>query len=193
MRPTEGLRKEHGIIMKMFAVLQSIGGMIDRYDAVMEAHLEQIMEFLTVFVDRCHHGKEEEILFPELVASKIPDEGEMVRVLVSEHLAGREIMEEMRRALDRLKQNIDEASPEFADVSSRYVNLFRQHIRRENGILFPVANERLSPDRQEQISKGFQKMENEKIGQGRYEAFHRLIEKLAEVYRPNPDKPELTI
>jgi len=184
MGPTEELRKEHGIIMRLFVVLQSIGGMIDRHDTAMEAHLEQIMEFLTVFVDRCHHGKEEEILFPELVASKIPDEGEMVRVLVSEHLAGREMMEEMRRALDRRKQHVDEASSEFADVSNRYVTLFRQHIRRENGILFPAVNERLSPDRQAQISKGFQKLEHEKIGQGRHEAFHRLIEELAEVYRP---------
>jgi hemerythrin-like domain-containing protein len=184
MRPTEELRKEHGIIMRLFAVLQSIGEMIDRHDAGMDAHLEQIMEFLTVFVDRCHHRKEEEIFFPELVRSKIPDEGEMVGVLVSEHLAGREIMEGMRRALDRRKQQVDEASPEFADVSNRYVKLFRQHIRRENGILFPMANERLSADRQEQISKGFQKLENEKIGQGRHEAFHGLIEKLEEVYRP---------
>ena len=44
MGPTEELRKEHGIIMRLFAVLQSIGGMIDRHDAGMETHLEQILK-----------------------------------------------------------------------------------------------------------------------------------------------------
>jgi hemerythrin-like domain-containing protein len=33
------------------------------------------MEFLTVFVDKCHHGKEEEFLFPALEAAGIAREG----------------------------------------------------------------------------------------------------------------------
>ena len=82
MTPTEELREEHGIIMRMFAILQRMGEMIEKPDSAVETNLEQIIEFLKVFVDQCHHGKEEEILFPELEKAQIPDEGEMIRKLV---------------------------------------------------------------------------------------------------------------
>jgi hemerythrin-like domain-containing protein len=34
-----------------------------------------MMEFLSVFADTCHHGKEEDFLFPGLEAAGIPNEG----------------------------------------------------------------------------------------------------------------------
>lgn len=37
--------------------------------------LKGIMEFLTVFVDKCHHGKEEDFLFPALEAAGIAKDG----------------------------------------------------------------------------------------------------------------------
>ena len=181
MTPTEELREEHGIIMRMFAILQRMGEMMEKRYSHAEKHLEQIMEFLKVFVDQCHHGKEEEILFPELENAKLPDEGRMVRELISEHLAGREIVEEMGRALEKRKQQADEATSEFVEASNRYVKLFRRHIRKENGMLFPEVNKRLSKDKQVEISMGFQNLEHEKIGEGRHEVFHSLIKALEKI------------
>ncbi|HVP22916.1 MAG TPA: hemerythrin domain-containing protein, partial [Conexivisphaerales archaeon] len=75
MGPLEDLRAEHEGILLMLRILEGVcarlvpGGRLD------VTHLDQIMEFFVVFVDKCHHGKEEEFLFPALEEAGVPREG----------------------------------------------------------------------------------------------------------------------
>ena len=75
MTPTEQLKEEHGGVKVMLGILGKICDRMESGKPVPVQHLEQILEFLMVFVDICHHGKEEEHLFPALKASGVPVEG----------------------------------------------------------------------------------------------------------------------
>jgi hemerythrin-like domain-containing protein len=174
---TYELGSEHGRMMKVFSALLHLSSGSGLAEAESHGRLEKVMDFLRVYVDQCHHAKEEEIFFPALRDAGLIKLDGLVKELTSEHHAGRGMVQEMEKALGQLGKS--EASEKvFSTVASRYVGLFRQHIRKENGILFPAANERLSAEIQQRVLNGFRKIDCDKIGEDSRTAFHRLAEGL---------------
>ena len=66
MKPTEQLNEEHQAIKLMLRILGKLESKLEAGEAINPQHLEQILEFITVFTDECHHGKAEQLLFPAL-------------------------------------------------------------------------------------------------------------------------------
>ena len=54
-------------------------------NSVSISHLNQILTFFKVFIDKCHHGKEEIFFFPAFEAAGIPNEGGPIGVMIEEH------------------------------------------------------------------------------------------------------------
>lgn len=125
MRATEELRAEHDGILVILAILEKISDRISTGETVELGHLDKIMEFLRVFADRCHHGKEEGILFPALEEAGVPKEGGPIGVMLYEHTDGRNHIKEMSDALEGLKAGNESARHAFVDASRKYVALLR--------------------------------------------------------------------
>ena len=179
MGPIEELREEHGAIMKVFAILQGISEKMEDHDPRILDPFRRVLEFMRIFVDQCHHAKEEEFLFPALVEAQSKNIG-LIEELVSEHEEGRRMADSLEAVLGRMDQGDREGAAESVATIRNYLKLFRTHLRMENGILFPEARELLPGTVQERIVLEFQKLEEERIGKGRHEAFHRMIEELGE-------------
>jgi len=182
MKPTEELKAEHGGILRMLEILQTIVGKMGSGKEFPEEHIKQIMEFLKVFVDKCHHGKEEEFLFPALEEAGVPREGGPIGVMLEEHQTGRELIGKMDASLEGLGTGSIDAESTFKEAAETYIELLRQHIDKENNFLFPMADERPSQGRQHRMSGQFERLERKRIGEGRHEAFHKLLEDLARIY-----------
>lgn len=180
MRPTEELAVEHEGILTMLEILASMADrMADK--PIPQEHLERILEFLKVFADACHHGKEEELLFPALEAAGVPRENGPIGVMLAEHAAGRALVREMDAALGLLRETGGGLTA-FAEAGRRYIDLLHQHIHKENQVLFPLADRVLAPDKQAEIAQGFERIERERVGPGRHEGFHRLLGELSATY-----------
>jgi hemerythrin-like domain-containing protein len=182
MKAIEELKKEHEGIMQMLLILEAVAGRLEREEPVPLDDLEAIVEFLAVFADRCHHGKEEKHLFPALEKSGLPPEGHPVETLLAEHRKGRELIAAMKRGLSRIKAGDAEGMQTFAEAASRYMDLLELHIEKENSILFPLAETRLAPRRDSELLDAFEKLEEEEIGPGRHEAFHALLRRLKKTW-----------
>jgi hemerythrin-like domain-containing protein len=178
MKPTKDLMDEHEGILRMLDVLQAVCKKIPADEKGLVEDLEGIMDFFTIFVDRCHHGKEEEFLFPALENIGIPKEGGPIGLMLAEHQQGREFVMEMRKAL----KGFNPESSVFAETATHYIKLLRQHIDKENTVLFSLADRRLSADTQAQLMEDFDRLERDRIGVGRHEKFHRQIEILSRTY-----------
>jgi hemerythrin-like domain-containing protein len=135
-----------------------------------------------VFVDTCHHGKEEDYLFPALEQLGVSRNGGPIGVMLREHEQGRGEVRAMRSAFEAYRGGDTSAAAEFASHAAVYVGLLRRHIDKENAVLFPIADSRLSTVRRISLEQAFEKLEQERIGAGRHEAFHRMIEDLGERY-----------
>jgi len=181
MYATQQLRDEHEGIKTMLTVLEHLAGELRMGRSVNVGHLEQIVDFLRIFADKCHHGKEEEHLFPALTRAGLPSEGGPVGVMLHEHTLGRGHIQGMRAALDHLQAGED-AGEEFARHALAYVELLRAHIDKENNILFNMAEHILPPTEHARLTECFEAIEQERIGPGTHERFHELMHSLRETY-----------
>src|SRR5512136_1599035 len=92
------LRKEHEAILKMLDASEATAFKIDRGGTVAPETLEGLLEFLRLFADRCHHGKEEDLLFPKLGEKGFPPNAGPVAVMLHEHEQGRALIRTMTDA-----------------------------------------------------------------------------------------------
>jgi hemerythrin-like domain-containing protein len=137
-------------------------------------------EFLRMFADRCHHGKEEELLFPMLERKGLPRNGGPVGVMLMEHDQGRALIRRMVEAAEGFASGNRAAAEDWARAARGYALLLRSHIGKENNILFMMADQLLSEEEQEELSAGFEKIELEKMGEGTHERLHALMDRLCE-------------
>jgi len=182
MRPTEQLKEEHEAIKLMLRILERVCEKLESKEEVNPEHLEKIVEFIKVFADRCHHGKEEDLLFPAMEEAGIPKEGGPIGVMLAEHNMGRDYVKRMAEAIDKYRGGNHSVSSEIAENARNYVALLNPHITKEDTILYMMADMHLSGKKQEELLKEFEKVERERIGPGKHEEFHQLLHHLKEVY-----------
>jgi hemerythrin-like domain-containing protein len=175
MRATELLMEEHRGIERMLDVVEELGRRMAAGQAVEPGDPERALGFLSGFADKCHHAKEEGQLFPALVAAGLSQEGGPVGVMLAEHVQGRGHIAAMREAL----QAGDGGA--FAGAAHAYVALLRQHIQKEDQILYPMAEARLQAQDAALVA-AYDALEKEVTGPGGHEAYHRLLEELVERY-----------
>lgn len=174
MKATEILKEEHRAIELMLEILEKIAQKLEKGGKINPQHLQRILEFIKVFADRCHHGKEEDLLFPAMEKAGIPKEGGPIGVMLADHEAGRSYVRGM-------SQNIGNPA-KFAANARGYIAVLRDHIPKENDILYPMAEMHLSAKAQKELLPAFEKIEKERIGPGKHQEFHRLLENLQAVY-----------
>lgn len=173
------LRREHDAILRMLEVGEEVVRQLERGERVSSETLGGLLEFFRVFADRCHHGKEEDLLFPRLEQRGLPREGGPTGVMRSEHEQGRMLIRRMGEAAQAYGQGDREAGAEWASLTRAYTALLRRHIDKENNILFRVAEDLLSPGEQEELAAAFERVEQEKLGPGTHERLHALMERLS--------------
>lgn len=181
MKATQELRDEHEGVKIMLDILGQVCQRLEAAGNLDKGHFEGILEFLKVFVDRCHHGKEEDLLFPALVDAGVPKEGP-IEVMLTEHEMGRKYVRAMGEAFSAFAQGSKSSSQDIVQCGRDYIALLNAHIEKENNVLFVMADKLLSEEKQDQLFEGFEKIEEERIGAGKHEEFHHLLEKLSGIY-----------
>jgi hemerythrin-like domain-containing protein len=161
---TADLRDEHELILRALAVLERIATRLASGRSVSAATVTDLVQFLQVFADRCHHAKEEDHLFP---AMRAKGAGDALAVFLDEH-------EEGRRYLRTLAGGASGA--ERAAAARRYVGLLRDHIERENEVLFPLADGLLSAPEHDTLASAYEDVERRVVGGGGH---HDLLATLA--------------
>jgi hemerythrin-like domain-containing protein len=182
MTPTEDLIKEHEAIKVMLGIMSKIAENLKANKALDAGDMEKIVDFLKTFADKCHHGKEENALFPELVLAGMPKENGPIAVMLHEHVIGRQHIKEMDTYLAEYKTGDSDSGELLAASLYNYVNLLENHINKEENVLFPMADNILNEQKQNDIFKQFEKIEKEVVGHGVHEKYHELLKELKEKY-----------
>ncbi|MEW6062947.1 MAG: hemerythrin domain-containing protein [Nanoarchaeota archaeon] len=182
MGAIEQLKKEHEAIKLM---LKIFGKICDRFEAgkkVSSKHLEQILEFIRVFADKCHHSKEEYILFPEMVKAGIPKEGGPIAVMLMEHDTGRSYVKNIAEAVVKYKKGDSKSSDKIVENARNYIALLTEHIEKEDNILYMMADMHIPEKKQKELLEKFEEIENKRIGHGKHEEFHKMLKDLKKIY-----------
>jgi hemerythrin-like domain-containing protein len=181
MKATQQLRDEHEGVKIMLSILEQVCQQWEATENLNREHFEGILRFLKVFVDQCHHGKEEELLFPALVAAGVPEDGP-IAVMLHEHQMGRNYVKAMSTAFSKYMASGVSSPKDVLQNAHSYISLLRDHIEKENNVLFVMADSLLSEQSQDELFEGFEKIEEDRIGVGKHEEFHGLLKKLSGIY-----------
>ncbi|AFM41604.1 hypothetical protein Desaci_2672 [Desulfosporosinus acidiphilus SJ4] len=182
MRPTKELVIEHEAVLTVLQILDEISLRITEGNDININDLETLLDVMKVFVDRCHHGKEEKILFTALESAGIPREGGPVGVMLYEHDNGRRYISGMREAFERVKEGDKQAFKTFAANASDYTALMYAHIDKENNILYQMAETHLSDPMKIKLAQDFSSLQARETGNGSYEKYFKVIEQLKANY-----------
>jgi hemerythrin-like domain-containing protein len=177
MKATRELSQEHKAIRQGLDLLRVAALTWKRNPLQTDKDCRALLGFLKTFADRCHHRKEEAVLFPKLTELGIPLEGGPLGVLLHEH-------EEARLLLRSMEQALDEQHPwDFVFHVDRYAELLQNHMGKEDDILFPHAETVLNAEDDAALAQRFNEIEKE-LGQETHKRFHALLARLTSRYRP---------
>ena len=178
VRATEELVTEHRAIERMLAVLEAAAQRLETGQRVRPDLFREAVDFVRNFADRCHHGKEEENLFPRLQERGMPREGGPIGVMLQEHDQGRDYIGAIDGAIDDYEGGDESAARAIVESAREYVKLLQGHIWKEENVLFPMADQLLSSSDQGELAERFQRIETEVMGSGVHERYHALLDAL---------------
>lgn len=180
MNATDILSNEHRAIKIVLDAMEKVANRLEADQEVDLSIADSCLEFATGFADKCHHAKEEELLFPLLEERGVAREGGPIGVMLHEHDEGRNLIKSIKDHLTRVSAGDKSARSALAESLKGYATLLRSHITKEDEVLFVVASGILSDEDNERLIKGFDDIEEKKIGPGVHEEYHKMLDALAE-------------
>lgn len=175
-KATQDLRKEHNAILYVLKILDKMMTVSSHEDRDKLNDYKEVIFFLRIFADKCHHGKEENYLFEELANNGVPKEGGPIGVMLQEHDLGRNYIASMDEAVE------SEDLAKFQSNAMKYSNLLNNHIDKENNVLFVAADKLLDDQKQDELFEKFEEHEESVVGHGVHEQLHSMIHKWAKKY-----------
>jgi len=177
--PTQMLENEHIVIAQVVGAAPILADRLQASQPVDVEMLQELVEFMRTFADKCHHGKEEELLFPLLGKKGVPMQGCPIGGLTMEHSRGRLLVKGLAEALEAHQKGDPEARQALIQNLRGIAELYPNHIWKEDYLLFPMTNKVLSLEEQQALYEQFEQVEQQ-IGP---EAHHRLEHFAGELFK----------
>ena len=178
MRTTEILMEEHRVIERVLLCLDKIAEDAFTRSAIDVASARDVISFLRTFADACHHKKEEDRLFPAMERCGLPREAGPTAVMRHEHEMGRAFVRRMDDAVTAFEKGVAGSADRYAFEARGFVELLRDHIAKEDQVLFPMADRMLPANVQDELLAGFEHAEKHEVGEGTHERFLALADSL---------------
>lgn len=151
----QDLEAEHRLIETVAKALGDVADGLEKGQRADAAALAAAAEFLRVYADKLHHGKEEAHLFSMLVKRGVPLQGCPLGGLNHEHEKVRALV----RALAERAQAYDQGQPGAAAALLETLrgirDLYQSHIWKEDAMVFPMADRLLTEADQKELSERF--------------------------------------
>jgi len=144
--PMQVLVDEHKLIKRWLVLIPSLVKNIDLTSAKDHQVVEHGVDFIRSYADQLHHGKEEDILFTYFDAT-----ADIFRVIYEDHRKARALVQEMLHALDTVNSEV------LTSALLEYAALLSEHIYKEDEVLFPWLDSRLTKEEVNELTTRFEK------------------------------------
>lgn len=156
---TQALVAEHQLILRMIALLEKNAPRTAAGDYTNWQFYTDGIDFIRQYADSFHHAKEEDVLFKALVDNGMPKENSPVAAMLMEHDQGRSYVRAMETAVHEAQAGHKDKYQAIADNALGYAALLRDHIAKEDDILYPLSERVLPESMRAGILKGYQEAE----------------------------------
>jgi hemerythrin-like domain-containing protein len=161
LETTRCLREEHQLILRVLDCFErAIAHSRKSGQATAEVYAP-FVEFFRGFADKCHHCKEEDRLFPQLVSQGIPREGGPIGCMLREHKMGRAHIKVIGDSIDAADSGDENAMQRIFYQGDAYIELLRNHIAKEDGVLFEMADQVVQGTELTQLTDAYAEAESD--------------------------------
>lgn len=182
MSPTEMLVEEHKAVRVILDALSRMCEKLGVGERVEPEHLEKVVIFIRNVADRAHHMKEEELLFEKMENAGISRDEMLADTITTEHDLGRGYIRGISDALVAYSMGDDSAGRVIAKNATNFVQLLREHIGKEEEIIFPLADKHLPDGTKRELVAAFEKIDTEVVGVDKLEEYMGILTMLRNAY-----------
>lgn len=174
---------EHRLIEKMISLIKDALEKIETRQSVEPAFLDTVVDFMRVYADRTHHGKEEDILFRELKKKPLSAaDRQVMEELIKDHAFGRQLVKAL--AGDSIRYRNGDATV-VTDITAKLRTLtefYPRHIEKEDKVFFPASRSYFTEEEDQALLAEFRDFDRKMI----HEKYKSVVEKL----KSNNNSPE---
>lgn len=167
------LMKDHALIEKGLILMENE---VKKGDKLNSTRIKALMEFLLEYGDKCHNMKEEKLYFPMLLELGLPPQGP-IAVMLEEHKEERKYLELLENQVSSFETQ-GKLPADFQKNVTEYLELTKNHIWKENDILYPMGRKVITPEHDKTLVEEFEKLGIEILGDNGYERFAKMVDTL---------------
>ncbi|MBN1930285.1 MAG: hemerythrin domain-containing protein [Desulfobacterales bacterium] len=131
---------EHRLIERMLSIIKNVLGKIESEHEVDPVFVDIAVDFIRIYADRTHHGKEEDILFRELNKKTLTSEDrQIMEELIEEHVFGRQTTKSIVEANTRYRNGDKTALTDITANLKTLTEFYPRHIEKEDKVFFPSS------------------------------------------------------
>ncbi len=166
---------EHRLIERMISVIKDALVQMESTHTVDPVFVDTAVDFIRMYADRTHHGKEEDILFRDLRKRPLSaDDQRVMEELMDEHVFGRETTKALVEANTRYRNGEDSALADIASKLQTLVEFYPKHIQKEDQIFFPASRVYFTDEEDQAMLAEFWEFDRRMI----HEKYNSVIEGL---------------
>jgi hemerythrin-like domain-containing protein len=168
---------EHRLIERMLAVIRKRLQQVEKTKVIDPLFVDKAVDFIRIYADRTHHGKEEDILFRDLQDKNLSGEDRRVMdELIEEHVFGRTTTRALVAANHRYRQGDVSALGEVTRCLRTLVDFYPGHIEKEDKVFFPAARAYFTEAEEQAMLAEFREFDRQMI----HEKYKLVVEGLEE-------------
>lgn len=175
MLPVGPLMIEHRLIERIIILMNKELKNIARNNKANIEFINIAIDFIKIYADRCHHGKEEDILFRDLAKKPLSIEHKRImNELIKEHVLARGNVKKLIEAKDKYKEGDNEALKAIAENMDILVKFYPVHIEKEDKQFFIPVMTYFSSEEKETMLKEFWEFDRRLI----HEKYGKIVDEL---------------
>lgn len=176
--------EEHKNIKRMLNIVKKMCFILLKHDNINFEDFNKAIDFIKHYADEHHHGKEEQILFKEMV-EKLGTMGKnlITHGMLVEHDYGRLYIQQLKAALEKVKQGDEVSKLDIIANAVGYTNLLERHISKEDDLVYKYGANNLSEAVLEDINNRTDIFEQQAETMGIQRHYLDLIAELEEKYK----------
>ncbi len=175
MQARAPLMIEHRLIERMIVIIKLILVQIEKEQKVDPIFVDITVDFIRIYADRTHHGKEEDILFKDLEEKELSKEdNQLMNELIEEHVFGRKTTRKLVEANTCYRNGDESTLAEIASHLSSLADFYPKHIEKEDKVFFPATRKYFSEQEDQAMLDEFWEFDRKMI----HEKYTSVVESL---------------
>jgi hemerythrin-like domain-containing protein len=175
----EDLMREHGVLNRILLIYEEGLRRLRNREEVPPEVFQRPATLVRTFVEDYHERLEEKFLFPEFERKKKLED--LVKVLRSQHEAGRVLTDVVLRLARPEMFRKEESRKELTDTVHAFIRMYRPHEAREDTVLFPALHQVFTAKQLKDLGEQFEKEEDRLFGE---EGFRKIVDQVATLEKP---------